>query len=86
MSTASNLEVVWPDSSGVALVTNTSFITGERHQMKIKVTPEQVQAWRGGVAIQKAMPHLNVDEREFFLTGMTNEEWDKYMADEDDDE
>jgi len=40
------------------------------------VTQEQIDAWRGGVLIQRAMPELTPDEREFIMSGITKDEWD----------
>lgn len=39
-----------------------------------------------GAAIQDAFYMLNGDEREFILTGVTKEEWDEFIGEEDDDE
>jgi len=36
--------------------------------------------------IQDAFNYLSADEREFILTGITEEEWDEIFADEDDTE
>lgn len=41
--------------------------------------------WQNGHLIQKAMPELTADEREFLLTGMTPEEWDAAFGEEDDE-
>ena len=35
------------------------------------------QDWENGVLIQNAFPMLTPTEREFILTGMTDEEWDE---------
>jgi hypothetical protein len=34
--------------------------------------------------IQNAMPHLSVDDREFIMTGVTPEEWLRYMQSDED--
>ena len=47
--------------------------------MEIDVTPEQLRDFyqdKLGL-IQDAFPHLNFEEREFILTGITPEEWDE---------
>ena len=43
----------------------------------LDVTAEQINAWRSGMLIQEAMPHLNEHEREFIISGITQEEWDR---------
>lgn len=62
-------------------ITRTSPFTGKLHIREIDVTEAQLEAWQGGQLIQEAMPHLSVDDREFLMTGITPEEWDK-MFDE----
>ena len=61
-------------------VTKTSSFSGNTHTMDIDVTEEQIAAWQGGELIQRAMPHLTADEREFLMTGITAEEWEKMFA------
>lgn len=45
------------------------------------------QAWYDwimkGLLIQKAFSFLSVDEREFLLTGLTGEEWEKLFPEEE---
>jgi len=55
----------------------TSTLTGKPHTKDIPVTQEQLDRWRDGELIQNAMPNLNADDREFLMTGITPEEWDK---------
>ena len=57
-------------------ITRKSTLTGIVRSRDIDVTAEQIQAWVDGVLIQAAMPHLNVDDREFIMTGIILEEWD----------
>ena len=38
-----------------------------------------------GLHIQDAFPQLDDDQREFILTGITNEEWEEMCGDEDGD-
>lgn len=66
------------------IVNRTSQATGKQHTMDIDVTPEQMQAWLDGELIQRAMPNLTPAEREFILTGTTQEEWDEMFKEEDD--
>jgi hypothetical protein len=57
-------------------ITRTSMLSGITRTQEIPVTQEQLDAWASGVLIQKAMPQLSDDEREFIMTGVTAEEWD----------
>ena len=43
--------------------------------MRLDVTEDEYNAWMGGMLIQKAMPRLNSNEREFLMTGLTNTDW-----------
>jgi hypothetical protein len=62
-------------------ITRTSAFTGVVHTLDIPVTQEQLDRWQvGGVLIQRAMPNLTPDEREFLMTGVTAEEWDSVFG------
>lgn len=66
------------------LITKRSSLTGIISSREIDVTQAQLDNWASGTFIQNAMPHLSADDREFIMTGVTPEEWLKYMqADED---
>ena len=53
-----------------------SSLTDKVSSMMIDVSYAQVMAWEeGGELIQKAMPNLTANEREFLKTGITPEEW-----------
>lgn len=58
-------------------ITRTSPFSGQVNTLEIDVTPEQLAAWQAGTLIQRAMPHLTADEREFIMTGITSSEWDE---------
>jgi len=66
-------------------VTKTSKLTGATHTVDIpNLTEDQVNAWMSGTLIQKAMPHISEDHREFLMTGITPKEWaDVFGPDED---
>jgi hypothetical protein len=51
--------------------------------MDLPITHEQLQEWKNGMVIPKAMPHLSPSEREFLISGSTQEEWDLYMKEEE---
>jgi len=57
------------------LITRKSPFSGETHTLEIDVTQAQLANWENGELIQKAMPNLSPDDREFIMTGITPEEW-----------
>jgi hypothetical protein len=63
-------------------ITKKSSLTGAEHTMDIDVTLEQL--WRienRTDLVQRIVPHLPPAEREFLLTGITDEEWQLAFAD-----
>jgi hypothetical protein len=83
MATYTELTVSVPESitfyaDGTADVFRQSGLTGKCHVAKMVLTQAQFEAWHNtGRLIQEVLPHLNKDEREFFLTGSTPGEWDE---------
>ena len=45
--------------------------------VSVKVPAEALYAYRQGAYIQDALSMLSVDEREFLMSGMSKEGWDK---------
>lgn len=64
-------------------ITRTSIASGKTRTLDLPVTEEQFKAWKGGLLVQKAFPHLSDDEREFIMTGITADEWDEMFGDEE---
>lgn len=64
------------------LIERASPFTGELRTLDLDVTQEQLDAWRSGMVIQRAMPNLSADEREFILTGITPAEWNDMFAED----
>ena len=56
-------------------ITRVSPLTRKERTYDIDVTQEQIDRWKGGVLIQKAMPSLTPAEREFIKTGITASDW-----------
>jgi hypothetical protein len=65
------------------LITKRSSLTGNSHSREINVTQAQLDSWASGMFIQNAMPNLSTDDREFLMTGVTPEEWDKYIKNDE---
>lgn len=80
--------VAWQDSPEGSIVTMTSPLTGKNNSMILKgVTRAMYDSWAlGGTLIQHAFPFLSADEREFLLSGYTQEDWDKMFPKEDEDD
>jgi len=62
------------------MIEKESPLSGNKNTMTINVTREQLAAWQGGELIQRAMPNLTADEREFIMTGITAEEWENHFG------
>jgi hypothetical protein len=67
-------------------ITRESTLTGLTRTLDIDVTQEQFNRWQSGSYIQDAMPHLSADDREFLISGITPDEWNKAFPDDDEDE
>jgi hypothetical protein len=59
-----------------------SMLSGVTRSRDIDVTEEEYDRWRSGMLIQRAMPHLSDVDREFIMTGITEEEWNAEMKEE----
>lgn len=57
------------------IIQKQSLWSGNVNQMDLPVTEEQIEKWRSGTLIQKAMPHLTAEEREFLISGTTPADW-----------
>ena len=67
-------------------ITRTSSVSGKTTTREIDVTQEQLDLYYNGTLIQKAMPHLSDDDREFIMTGITPEEWEEIFSGSEDEE
>ena len=67
------------------MVTRKSMMSGEVRTLNLDVTNQQLQRWRAGELIQNVMPKLTPSEREFIITGVTDEEWQESMREADHD-
>jgi hypothetical protein len=56
------------------IISKQSILTGKTSKMDLPVTKEQIKAWQQGELIQNVMPHLSIVEREFLISGMSEEE------------
>lgn len=58
-------------------VTRTSPISGKTNTKTLDITEDQIKNWQNGELLQNAFPNLTSDEREFFKSGITAEEWEE---------
>ncbi len=59
-------------------------LSGEFNTLEIDIDIEALKRWQKGELIQNAMPNLSPDEREFIMTGITPDAWDKAFEEEED--
>ena len=62
-------------------ITRKSMFTDVTRTIDLPITEEQLTLWEEGMLIQKAMPNLSPDQREFIMTGVTSEEWNEAFKD-----
>lgn len=60
-------------------ITRVSNLTGITRTLDLNVTAEQMIAYDKGMKPEYAFPNLTPAEREFFITGITEEEVKKYI-------
>ena len=59
-------------------VVRVSPLTGKTNIMEIDITLDQLRQWEKGLGlIQDIMPNLTDSEREFIMSGMTDDDWDE---------
>jgi hypothetical protein len=67
-------------------ITRKSIISGIERTKDLDISEEQYNRWKTtGLLIQDAFPNLSEDDREFILTGITSDEWDKTFKDDQSD-
>lgn len=59
-------------------ISKISPFTDKLHVMDIDVTPQQLAQLqdRNGPSPKQILPNLSIEEREFLMTGITQQEWD----------
>jgi len=64
-------------------ITKLDPMTGNTNTLEIDMTPEQLSRVNAGVeTIQTIVPRLNSDDREFLISGITPDSWDKIFPPE----
>ena len=68
-------------------VTRTSILTGSVNTLFIEgLTHDMLTAYESGELIQDALAGIAPQMREFVMTGVTPEEWDRLMPEDDDED
>mgnify|MGYP003331609423 CR=1 FL=1 len=65
------------------IIAKRSILTGIVNTMDLDVSEDQINTCKNGVLIQEAMPNLNASEREFLISGITDDEWNETFGDEE---
>ena len=64
-------------------ITKTSPFSGKVNTLELPVTNDQMRRfYRGDGYIQDIFPDLTAGQREFILTGITEEEWSEHIGDD----
>ncbi len=64
-------------------ITRTSSFSGKQRTKDLPITAQQWAEYESGELIQRAMPDLSAEDREFIITGNIQEEWDAMFPEED---
>ena len=60
-------------------ITKISSLTGIEHTLNINITQDELlrveNRYNSKELIQNIVPNISMEEREFLMTGITNEEW-----------
>lgn len=65
-------------------IKRTSPVSGIEHEMDMSITTQEFDRLANGELIQNVCPHLTTEEREFFISGVYNDEWDEFLPPEED--
>lgn len=66
-------------------ITRRSSWSGITRTRDLPITSEQYGAWQNGMLIQRAMPQLSAEDREWVITGVTEAEWQEMFLQAEDD-
>lgn len=70
-------------------ITKRSVFSGKLNTIEIPMTDDEfdnaMEAWENGMFIQDAFHKLSATQREFILSGVTEDEWNVAFPDEDDE-
>lgn len=64
-------------------ISRKSPLTGIITTIDLPITSEQIRKYERGGLIQEVFPNLTPDEREFYKTGYTKEDWDTIFGEDE---
>lgn len=64
-------------------VTKTSLLSGVTRTRHLDITREQELRIQAGEPVQDVAPHLSADDREFLISGITTDEWEQMLGEEE---
>lgn len=67
-------------------ITRTSQLSGVTRTMDMPISVAQWSRYMQGMHIQNAFPFLTAGQREFIMTGITDEEWQKAFPKEEEED
>jgi len=67
-------------------VTRKSQVSGITRTMDLDITQQQILDYERGMKIQYAFPNLTTAELEFFMTGITEDEWNAMFPEDEEDD
>lgn len=59
------------------LITKTSILSGKKTTMELPVTDDEIKRFVHGEHAQQVWPHLTPAQREFLISGISPDEWQK---------
>ena len=64
-------------------VTRQSVLTRQMNTMELPISQEHLDIYDtvGDILVQDAFPNLDKGQREFLISGITPQEWNKYIGD-----
>ena len=60
-------------------------VSGKLRTLDLPITIDQVIEYEDGALIQDAFPNLTDSQREFILTGITDDEWNKTFPEDEEE-
>lgn len=64
-------------------ITKTSLLSGVTRTRHLDITREQELRIQAGELVQDVAPHLSADDREFLISGITTDEWEQMLGEEE---
>jgi hypothetical protein len=62
------------------IINRVSPFTGKVNTMNLPITEEQIARWKRGAYAQDVWPDLTPSQREFLISGSTEEDWETYIT------